>query len=148
MEILRKLSVFNPPINDMKTIYISYIRSILEQSCAIWHSSLSEEDNMALERVQKNAFRIILKSKYFSYEQALYDLSLDSLYQQREKLLYQYGRQCLMLKETKYLFPLRTNVHTMNNRKSEKYEVLFAHTERLRKSTVPYIQRMLNKYES
>ena len=28
MEILRKLSNFSPPIEDMKTIYILYIRSI------------------------------------------------------------------------------------------------------------------------
>jgi hypothetical protein len=66
MELLRKLVHFNPPIEDMKTIYISYIRSILEQTSNIWHSSLTVEDRISLERVQKNAFRNILQDKYLT----------------------------------------------------------------------------------
>ena len=57
LELLRKLVKFNPPISDMKTVYIAYIRSILEQSCSLWHSSLTKEDRVTLERVQKNAFK-------------------------------------------------------------------------------------------
>ena len=33
MEILRKISSFGASYNDLKTIYIAYIRSISEQSC-------------------------------------------------------------------------------------------------------------------
>ena len=47
MELLRKLGKFNPPIEEMKNIYILYIRSILEQSSCIWHSDLNEEDRMS-----------------------------------------------------------------------------------------------------
>ena len=32
MQILRRLSSFNPPTSDMKQIYTAYIRSLLEQS--------------------------------------------------------------------------------------------------------------------
>ena len=35
MVLLRKLSEFGAPREDMKTIYIAYIRSILEQSCVV-----------------------------------------------------------------------------------------------------------------
>ena len=48
MEILRRLANFSAPVKDMVQIYIIYIRSILEQSCVIWHSSLTEEDSMRL----------------------------------------------------------------------------------------------------
>ena len=62
MELLRKISKFSPPIEDMKNIYILYIRSILEQSCSIWHSDLTEEDFPG--KSPKNAFRNILQDKY------------------------------------------------------------------------------------
>ena len=35
MRILHKISEFSAPKEDMVTIYISYIRSILEQSCTV-----------------------------------------------------------------------------------------------------------------
>ena len=56
MELLRRLSSFNAPIKDMVIVYFSYIRSILEQSCVIWHSTLTEEDRISLERVFKKWF--------------------------------------------------------------------------------------------
>ena len=94
MELLRRLVPFNPPIEDMKTVYIAYIRSILEQSSNIWHSDLNEEDRISLERVQKNAFRNILQDKYISYEQALSDLKMETLFSRREKLLLNFGKKC------------------------------------------------------
>ena len=105
----------------MKTVYISYIRSILEQSSNIWHSDLSVEDRISLERVQKNAFRNILQDKYITYEKALQDLKLETLYARREKLLLNFGKKCTLLPQTKFLFPLNNKVHTMNSRKAEKY---------------------------
>ena len=145
MEILRKLAPFNPPIEDMKTIYISFIRSILEQSCVIWHPSLTEHDRMSLERVQKNAFRNILQEKYENYENSLSILQMDSLYNRREKLMLSYSKKCLSLNVTKDMFPLNTNEHGMNTRSREKYQVTHANTSRLMNSTVPYMQRLLNK---
>ena len=50
--LLRKLSEFGAPTGDLKTIYISYIRSVLEQS-AVVHTSLTAENISDLERVQK-----------------------------------------------------------------------------------------------
>ena len=41
MVILRNLSEFGAPRENMKIIYKSYIRSILEQSAVVWHTSLT-----------------------------------------------------------------------------------------------------------
>ena len=57
--LLKKLFEFNVPQSDLVTIYILYIRSILEQSSVIWHTSLSQENIQDLERVQKSALKII-----------------------------------------------------------------------------------------
>ena len=39
--------------DDLKTIYIAYIRSILEKSCAVWNSGLTEKNVQDIERVKK-----------------------------------------------------------------------------------------------
>ena len=148
MELLRRMVQFSPPIEDMKTVYITYIRCILEQSCTIWHSDLTIEDRIALERVQKNAFRNILQSKYETYEKALVDLDMETLFQRRERLLLTFGKKCSTLPLTRELFPLNNNYHDMNTRNQEKYEEVKAHTSRLQNSTVPYIQRLLNRAEN
>ena len=96
MELLRRMVPFSPQIEDMKTVYITYIRNILEQSCTIWHSDLTMEDRIALERVQKNAFRNILQEKYESYNRALVDLNMETLYQRRENLLLTYEENVLL----------------------------------------------------
>ena len=60
MRLLHKLVQFGVPVVDLIQIYTLYIRSILEQSCQVWHSSLTQENRQDLERVQKNALKIIL----------------------------------------------------------------------------------------
>ena len=144
MELLRRMSGFSPPVKDLVHIYITYIRSILEQSCVLWHSALTEEDSNNLERVQKNACRNILKERYISYENAISVLQIPTLVQRREILLYNFGRKCFFLEQTKQLFPLKPNSHDMIHRNTEKFQVILAKTERLRNSTIPYIQRVLN----
>ena len=132
----------------MKTLYKTYIRCILKQPCTIWHSDLTIEDRIALERVQKNALRNILQSKYETYEKALVDLDMETLFQRRERLLLTFGKKCSTLPLTRELFPLNNNYHDINTRNQEKYEVVKAHTSRLQNSTVPYIQRLLNRAEN
>ena len=61
MQILHKLYQFSIPIKDLIIIYIIYIRCYLEQSCVVWHASLTEQQRTNLERVQRVALRIILK---------------------------------------------------------------------------------------
>ena len=128
----------------LKVCFISPKRSILEQSSAIWHSSITEENRTDLERVQKNAFRNILKEEYTDYNRALKRLNLESLNVRRENLLVKYGKKCLQLEHTKDLFPLHTTKHTMNTRKQKKFKETQCNTERLQKSMVPYLQRLMN----
>ena len=67
---MRMLHKFSVPMEDLITIFILYyIRSVLKQSCQVWHSSLTFENLTDIERVQKNALKILLKDNYISYEQ-------------------------------------------------------------------------------
>ena len=138
LRLLHKLREFSPPVEDMVTIYTSYVRSILEQSCSIWHSSLTQEDSEDLERVQKSAMRIIMQDDYTNYEEALEYLMLAKLSDRREKLSLKFAQKCTNNALTSDLFPLN------NERNKEKYKVTFANTDRLKNSAVPYLQRLLN----
>ena len=86
MIILRKLYSFKVEQSDLLNIYILYIRSILEQSCQVWHYDITQEEVLDLERVQKCAFRIILQDDYLSYEHALQALEMDTLKARRDIL--------------------------------------------------------------
>ena len=44
MELLRKVAGFGVPEEDMKNIYFLFVRSLLEQSATVWHSSLTQEN--------------------------------------------------------------------------------------------------------
>ena len=63
MALLRKVASFRTPLKDLETNFVLFIRSVLEQSATVWHSSLSEENIKNLERYKDLAIRIILKEK-------------------------------------------------------------------------------------
>ena len=95
MELLRRVAEYSSSIEDLKIIYTMYIRSILEQACVVWHSSLTQENCEDLERVQKCALRIIMGSKYTSYDEALKDTNLQSLKDRREELCKKFVKNCI-----------------------------------------------------
>ena len=53
MSILRKLLEFKVNMEDLKQIYVMYTRSIVEQSCVVWSSSLTQADERKIERIIK-----------------------------------------------------------------------------------------------
>jgi hypothetical protein len=146
MRLLHKLVDFSVPTDDLKNIYILYIRSHLEQSCQVWHSSLNLEHITDLERVQKNACRIILQEEYVSYANALETLGLDSLYDRREELCLSFARKCTKSanSQVRSIFPPNQTHTTVGTRFPEKYQVNMANTDRYKDSAVPYMQRLLN----
>ena len=70
----------------MKHIYKTFIRSNLEFSSTVWHSSLTLADRQDLERIQKAAVKIILGKDYDGYEKSLKVLNMESLDQKRESM--------------------------------------------------------------
>ena len=54
------LSSLDPNVASFGTVYILYIRSLLEQSATVWHTSLKEENTSELEGIQKSAVKVIL----------------------------------------------------------------------------------------
>ena len=71
MVLLHNLFDFGLPMTEMINIYILHIRSILESSAVVWHSSITQSVEKKIERIQKTALRLILASEYETFEQAL-----------------------------------------------------------------------------
>ena len=141
--ILHNLTSFCLPIQEMVEIYVLYIRSVVEYSCVVWHSSLTVEDSDALERIQKTALRIILQDNYHEYQQALKHVGLQTLYERRENLCIKFATKSVKKGKMSDMFPL--NRKTVNTREHEKFFVQPAFSDRLKDSAVPYMQRLLNK---
>ena len=150
MQLLRKVASFTKSKEDKKAIYLLYIRSILEQSSVVWHSSLTQENSEDLERVQKAAVKLILGKNYENYEDALIQADLESLKARREELCKKFAKKCVSSDNmrVKSLFPEKIKVHTMATRDEEHYQVKHANTGRLMKSAVPFMQRLLNLEEN
>ena len=102
MELLRRVASFGTDIQDLKTIYILFVRSQLEQSSVVWHSSLTEQQKNDLERVQKSALKIILGPKYESYKKALEILDLEPLDQRRDYLSLRFALKCTRNERTRH----------------------------------------------
>ena len=144
MRLLHKLVEFGVPQADLVNIYILYVRSILEQSCQVWHSSLTLENFQDLERVQKTALKIILQEDYISYSNALEVTSLGSLFERRNQLCLKFAKSSLKHDLMKEMFPLNPQGHCMETRFKEKFKVTKSNTERHKNSAIPYMQRLLN----
>ena len=114
----------------------------------LWHSSLTQKNRDDLERVQKSAVKCILGNNYQSYENGLEKLGLDTLEKRRDHMCLKFAKQCLKIGKMKQFFGKNVSEHSMLKRDSNTFKVARAQTERLRKSAIPSMIRILNSYES
>ena len=143
MIILQNLFKFGLPVVELIHIYILYIRSVVENSAVVWHSSLTVADSLSIERIQKVALKIILNDNYEDYTQALMVTGLPTLKQRRITLCKKFAVKCVKNEKTSHMFPLSQH-NIANTRHHEKFFVQPARTERLKNSAIPYMQRLLN----
>jgi hypothetical protein len=145
MQLLRKVWSFGSSLEEMVNLWKTYCLCILEQSCAVWSSGLTVENEEDLERTQKTFCKLVLEDKYKSYIEALNTLNLETLKTRRQKLVLRFTKQSLADGKLRDLFPIRTKQHTMTTRRNEKYKVFKAHTERYRNSPIITMQRLMNE---
>ena len=147
MQLLNAAASFTSARQDLKSIYTTFVRSVLEQSSVVWHSSLSCENRKDLERLQKTAVRIILGKTYNNYKQGLKMLNLQTLNQRRKMLCLKFARKCLMNEKVRTFSPKNTSKHKMKKRKTKPFKQSKINTERYKNSAIPYMRRLLNKDE-
>ena len=99
MMILHNLFEFSLPVQELVNIYILYIRSVLESSAVVWHSSITKLEESQIERVQKTALKVILADNYEDYTSALIVTGLDTLSERRKLLCKKFAKIVLKVKE-------------------------------------------------
>ena len=78
MQLLRSVSSFGSSIPELVQLWKVYCLSILEQSCVVWGSSITEDNKNDLEMTQKCYAKLALKDKYRDYNSALVKLNLET----------------------------------------------------------------------
>ena len=144
MQLLCKSANFTSNIMDLRSIYFTFIRSILEKSAVVWHSSLTKKNRRTLERVQKAAVKVILRDKYTSYKEGLKYLKMETLDERRRQLCLKFAKNCLKIEKVKGMFKKKTNLHDMILRKHKFYQETKIRTKRYQKSAIPYLTKLLN----
>ena len=144
MTLLRGVLNFGAKNEEMVHLLKTFCRSVLEQSCVVWHSSLTQENRNNLERTQKTFCKLILKDKYKNYSNALIQLNLETLEERRNMLSLKFSKAGLKHETLTDLFPKQKKHDFIKTRKHEKYKVNFANTERLKNSSILFMQNQLN----
>ena len=147
MQLIRELQSFGASNEEMVHFWTLFCRSVLEQSCVVWGTSLTQENNEDLERTQKTFSKLVLKEKYKDYENALLILNLESLQNRRKDMILRFAKNGIKNKTLSDLFPTNDKIHSMNKRTNEKYAVNFANTDRLKNGSIITMQKMLNEDE-
>ena len=145
MRLLHAASKFVKDRKILNQLYYTHIRCRLEKSAVLWHSSLTIKNIVDLERVQKASVRVILGRGYDSYSQTLKYLNIETLFERREKLCLRFAKRSLKVENFNHLFPLYSNEHAMKKRYSPKYEQAKTSSNRYKMSSIPHLQRLLNK---
>ena len=145
MFVLIRAKKFQFSLRTMCTLYIWYIRTVLEYAAQVWHADLTQEQHRSLERVQKRCLRIILGRAYVDYQTALATLSLQTLQDRREQLTLRFARSLLRSRDHRHLLP-RTlrDIHGCATRNGNLLVPVRCRTERYRRSAIPYMVKLLN----
>ena len=141
--ILRRLKKLGASQEDLLDIYYKQVRSIVEFAVPVWHSSITQEERMDIERIQKTACNIILGDHYQSYTSALKMLCLDTLFNRRTKLCKNFARKSAISRKFSNWFKVNKKISITRN-KQDKYCKVYSRTVRFDKSPLSYLTSILN----
>ena len=142
--MLSRLKRFGVPVGDLVSVYIGYVRPIVEYACPVWHGSINAHQTQQIERIQKRACRIILGSTYALYTDALALTGLQMLEERRLHLCTQFAKKCTTSEKYAGWFPLNNSSHSMCLRNTRTYQAPKFRTDRYGNSPIPYLTGLLN----
>ena len=104
----------------------------------------TQENIIDLERTQKTFCKLVLKEKFKNYTNSLLLLNLETLQDRRNKLSLEFAKSGIKNNTLRDLLPEQDNSDKIKTRNQEKYKVTFANTERLKNSSIIFMQNQLN----
>ena len=143
--IIRTLKRSGMTADDLLTIYIALIRSVLEYCCPVWHTNLPSYLSEQIERLQKRVLRIIFPS--LSYREALSAADCVRLDDNRQRLCLNPLQKINSNGDNK-LNPLipnsRLSEHGRPLRNSDSLSIFKCRTDRFKRSFFPALTQYFN----
>ena len=139
--LLSKYKNYGVPIDKLKIIYTSTIRSVLEYSSNTYHSQINRGQANQLERAKKKCIKIIYGYQK-SYQELLTLSKLDSMEDRRVKLFDKFTKKTLENPKYQHWFPLKTCIR--DTRVIRPYIEERATSVRLYRSPIYAMRRLLN----
>ena len=139
--LLRNMMRRGLNISELLDAYKKEIRSLLELAVPVWHSGITLEQQLKIERVQKSALSIILGMSYITYDNALKVTKLDRLSTRREFICNRF-----IHKNMKSEKPFFKKVLKSKNTRSDPNKVtqIKCRTTSYYKSSLPFLARKYN----
>lgn len=148
LHIIRKLKYYGFKRDQLKTMYVLHVRSILEYACVLWSNNLTKQQIKMLKSVEKRALSIIL-GKYVSKNNYLNNcdaLGIDCLEIRWTHVLENFGKKLLKNELFKNWIECHRNRHyasTRYNKRNFNFRIVACKYERYRRSTIPTLIRLL-----
>ena len=142
MRIVRNLKQAKIPNKDIKVVYITMIRSLLEYASPVFSTLLTVEQINRIERVQNIALKIIYGFEHSS-ESVRQMAGLETLQKRRERLFVKFANETFISGRFEDWFEQREGVeYNLRNRKPIKETS--ARLVRTFKSPIYEMRRLLN----
>ena len=110
--MLQTLKPFGFSSDELRVVYVGYVRLILEYADVVWHSSITFKQSRDIESIQRRACRI-LGNSYESYVDALGTCQFDSLFERSgENIVIGLLKDCLIMSRLN-LFSLLPDLSVM-----------------------------------
>ena len=137
-------------VDELVKVYITYIRSVTDYCDTVYHSLLTDELDLEVERLQDRALKCIYGWKINGQRTSgrrLRELAgVTTLRARRIEHCDTFVGRCLKNPRFAAWFPLKQGRRSARNQ-GEKYEEKFARCDRLRNSPVYFFRRRLNGKE-
>ena len=91
---------------DLATIYMLYIRPVLEFAAPVWTSGITNNQSVSIERVQRRALRIIIYPDSRTYDELQSHLDVSFLKERRTSLSLRFTESLLQSKVHLHLLPV------------------------------------------
>ena len=141
--VLKRLKNLGASRKQLIDVYTKQIRSVLELAVPVWHPTLTLEDRLKIERVQRAALHVIFGREYTSYTSACEQTNLLTLESRRVKLCEKFARKAASNPKHQKWFKVNKK-HNKTRIMQPFFCPVIARTDRFRKSPISYLTNLLN----
>ena len=142
--MLRNLKGHGFNEEELLKVYKTIIRPAIEYGAAVYHSSLTDEQDEKLEGLQVTALKAIY-DPFLSGRKLRDRAGITTLRTRREDIAFKFASKCATNPRLTHLFPLKnTRRSTRQAVTKEIYLETKARCDRLRNSPLHYYRRVLN----